>query len=609
MTTPELTTGSEPGSSGRSALRRLESQFLRPYRLAMALGLLGLIAQSLLMLPIPLLQGWVLDGLVPLVGTGGPIAGDASRQAQVSIALAFGTTAVCLIARTFLAWRVGTTMGRISQEVVVALRSTLQRKFMRLPMAYFDGQQTGRLMARVTSDVASILSFLNSGFLQLVTDLILALGIAVVLVWLRWQLALIALVVVPLYVVNHSLFARRIHQLSLEIRAQISALYALLSERVSAVRVVRSFAREDAELAALDERIDTHRALSWANTCTNATLGTLATLISGLGTVAVITAGAVLVRRGTMSVGELLAFYALIGQLYGPIVRLTQFQMTAVATLVSVERLFEVFDEPETIQERPDARPVPTGGALVFDDVRFRYGPDGPWIVDGIDLRIEPGRTVGILGPSGAGKSTLLALAPRLYDLEPGAGSITLGGIALRDLRLEQLRSRVALVPQQALLFEGTIRSNLLYATPDATPERIERALAIADLSALIASLPLGLQTPVGERGLSLSGGQRQRLALARALIAEPAILLLDDCTSALDTETEARIQAGLAAALPESAVVVVSHKVSSVWHADEILVLDGGRVLERGRHDELRALGGHYAATFEAQTHALALV
>ncbi len=603
----DVPTGSEPMRPvPASPLRRLESEFLRPYRLPLGLGLLGLVAQSLLMLPLPLLQGWVLDRLVALHSPGRPISPEAVSAARTAIGLGFVATVGCLLARTALAWLVSTTLGRISQEVVVALRSSLHRKLMRLPMAYFDAQQTGRLMARVTSDVGSILGFLNGGFLQLVTDLILALGIAVLLVWLRWQLALIALVVVPLYVVNHGLFARRIHGLSQEVRAQIAAIYALLSERVSAVRVVRSFAMEPAELAALDERIDTHRRLSWANTRANASLGALAALISGLGTVAVITAGAVLVRRGQMTVGEVLAFYALIGQLYGPLVRLTQFQMTAIATRVSVERLFEVFDEPEVLQERPGARPVPAGATLSFRNVRFRYGPEGPWVLDGIDLDIAPSRTVGILGASGAGKSTLLALAPRLYDLEPGAGSVRVGGIDVRDLRLADLRRRVAVVPQQALLFEGTIRSNLLYAAPEVTDDRVAQALEVADLTGLVAGLPLGLETPVGERGQSLSGGQRQRLALARALIAEPDFLLLDDCTSALDAETEGRIQAALARALPGRGLVIVAHKVSSVWHADEILVLDAGRVVERGSHDELLALGGRYAGTFEAQTHAL---
>lgn len=599
---------SRPRAPG-SLLRRLEAEFLRPYRPAIVLGLLALFAQSVLLLPIPLLQGWVMDHLIPLARGATPDRAARASAAMRVILTALGLSVGCHLARMALAWKVAATMGRISQEVVVALRGALHRKLMRLPMAYFDGQQTGRLMARVTSDVGSILSFLNSGSLQLVNDLILAAGIAVVLVWLQWRLAIVALVVVPLYAVNHRFFAGRIHRLSQEIRAQVASIYALLGERVSAVRVVRSFAKEEAEIAALDERIDAHRELSWANTRTNAYLSALATLISGLGTVFVITFGAALVGRGQLTVGELLAFYALIAQLYNPIVRLTQFQATAVATRVSVERLFEIFDEPEPVADRPGALPIDRPrGALEFRDVSFAYSPGGPLVLDRVSLAIEPGTTVGLLGASGSGKSTLLSLAPRLYDVPEGGGAVLLDGRDVRTLRLADLRRAVALVPQQAFLFEGTIRSNLTYAAPDATEEQVARALEAADLAALVRAMPLGLETPVGERGLTLSGGQRQRLALARALIADPAVLLLDDCTSALDAETEARIRSALEVLLPGRTCLIVSHKVASVRHADRIVVLDGGRVAQEGAHDELLARGGPYAEIYDQQTQALAV-
>ena len=602
-------TGSEsPPDEPDAPLRRLEARFLRPYRWSIALGLVGLLVQSLLVLPIPLLQGRVVDSLVPLVerpGTRGTAQSDAAARVILG---ALAATVACLLARSTLAWGVAVMMGRISQEVVVALRAALHGKFMKLPMSYFNAQQTGKLMARVTSDVGSIHAFLKSGFLQLVNDLILSMGVAVLLVWLQWRLASIALVAVPLYAVNQRFFSRKIRQLSLDIRAQVASIYALLSERVSAIRVVRSFAKEEAELAELDERIDAHRALSWANTRTNAYLSALATLISGLGTVAVISYGAILVGRGRLSVGELLAFYALVAQLYNPIVRLTQFQATAATMRVSVERLFEVLDERETLADRPGARPiVRPRGALSFRDVSFAYSPDGPPVLDRVDLEIEPGMTVGLLGPSGAGKSTLLALAPRLYDVPEGKGAIHFDGHDVRGLLLADLRRSVSLVPQQALLFEGTIRSNLLYAAPDATAAHIRGVLEAADFAATVDALPEGLDTPVGERGQTLSGGQRQRLALARALLADPAILLLDDCTSALDSETEARVRAALADLRPGRTSLIVSHKVASVRHADLIVVLDAGRIVDRGTHAGLLGRAGHYAEVYAQQTRVLA--
>ena len=378
-------------------------------------------------------------------------------------------------------------MGRISQEVVVALRGALHRKLQRLPMAYFDRQQTGRLMARVTSDVGSLLAFLNGGSLQLVTDLVLAAGdrgrcwsgSSGRSRWWPWS---------PCRSTPSTTGSSRgrIRELSAEIRAQVAAIYALLSERVSAVRVVRSFAKEEAELAALDERIDAHRALSWSNTRADACLGALATLISGLGTVFVVAFGAVLVGRGRMTVGELLAFYALVGQLYSPIVRLTQFQATAAATRVAVERIFEVLDEPEPIRDRPGARPVgrPRGAwssAASASPTRPAARP----VLDGIDLEVEPGTTLGVFGASGSGKSTLLALIPRLYDLAAGEGTILLDGQDVRDLQLSPTcagpwpwcRSRRCSSRGRSARTCSTPR-------PDATEAQIRRALEAADLAA-----------------------------------------------------------------------------------------------------------------------------
>ncbi|MGE3818458.1 MAG: ABC transporter ATP-binding protein [Isosphaeraceae bacterium] len=596
-----------PSSSPRAVLPRLERRFLRPYRVTFALALAGLLAQSALMLPVPILQGQILDRLVPFVGKTGTIEPSARSAVVWGLTLTLLLIVGCHLARTALSWWVTGTMGRISQEVVVALRGALHQKLMRLPMAYFDAQQTGKLMARVTSDVGSILSFVNSGLLQLLNDLLMAVGIAFVLVWLDWRLALVALVAVPLYAVNQSLFARRVQKLSLAIRAEVSAIYALLSERVSAVRVVRSYAREDAELATLDQRIDAHRGLNWRNTQANAFLGALATLISGAGTVAVLALGAWLVGRRTLTVGELLAFYSLVGQLYGPIVRLTQFQATAQATAVSVERLFEVFDEPEAVRDRPGARDVDQPrGRLAFRDVTFRYLADGPDVLRDVNLVIEPGTTVGVIGPSGSGKSTLLALAARLYDVPDDSGAVEFDDVDVRDLRLSGLRRTVALVPQQALLFEGTIRSNLAYANPDATPDALWRALEIADLASTVEGFPQGLETPVGERGLTLSGGQRQRLALARAIVADPSVLLLDDCTSALAAETESRIPDSLHENMPGRTRVIVSHKAASVRRADLIVVVEAGRIVEEGTHEELIERGGRYADAYLAQTHAM---
>jgi ABC-type multidrug transport system fused ATPase/permease subunit len=584
-----------------SGLRRIEAGFLRPHRAAFALALAGMLAQSALSLPTPLIQGRVVDALVSAVREGGA---DQTGPLGRPIALALLAMAACHLGRMVLGWRVAAMTSRVTLEIVRELTDALHRKLQRLDMPYFDRRQTGQIMARLTSDVGSLLIFLSGGAAQLAADLVLAAGIAVVLVWLRWELALPALAALPLYAANHKLFAGTIRELSQGLRAQVAGLYALLSERIPAVRVVRSFAREGAELDELDARIDAHRAVGWAGMRAVAWQGAATTMVGGLGTVAVVAYGASLAAHGRISVGDLLAFYALVTQLYQPIVRLTGAQSMIAATLVAVDRIAEVLDEPEPAPRRP-TRPLarrPRGG-LTYRNVSFAYGPGLRPVLDGVDLDIPPGTTLGLLGPSGSGKSTLLALAPRIYELSDGEGSILLDGRDVRDLDPAGLRRVVALVPQQAWLFEGTIRSNLTYAAPGASPEAIRRALETADLAELVDRLPLGLDTPVGERGQTLSGGQRQRLALARALLADPAVLLLDDCTSALDAETEARVQAALRDHRPGRTCVVVSHKVSSVRHADQIVVLDAGRVAERGTHHDLLRRGGLYAAMYRSQT------
>jgi ABC-type multidrug transport system fused ATPase/permease subunit len=565
-----------------------------------------MLLQSLLALPVPLLQGWVLDRIVPVLG--------GARPAEVAphgglIAGALAASVLCLLARAALAWKVAAVMARVSLEIVRDLTDALHRKLQRLPMAYFDGQQTGRLMARVTNDVGSLLIFLSSGSLQLVSDLVLASGIAVVLLWLQWQLAAVAFLVLPFYALTQRRFAGVLRSLTASVRGELAAVYALLSERVSAVRVVRSFVREESEIAEFDRRIDAHREFSRAAAGAGALQGAVAVLLAGAGTAAVLTWGVIRVRGGNLTVGELLAFYALVALLYAPIVRLSQFQGVAAATLVAADRVGEVLEEPEPARDLPGALPVRRArGSLRFHKVTFAYRPGGPRVLDGVDLVVEPGMTVGLLGPSGAGKSTLLALAPRLYELPEGHGTVLLDGHDVRGLRLADLRRAVALVPQQALLFEGTLRSNLAYAAPRASARRVRRALEVSDLTETVASLPDGLDTRVGERGVSLSGGQRQRVALARAILADPAVLLLDDCLSALDAETEDRVRTAMARFLPGRTRVIVSHKVASVRDADWIVVLDAGRITEQGSHETLLAAGGVYATTLRQQARPLAL-
>jgi ABC-type multidrug transport system fused ATPase/permease subunit len=337
--------------------------------------------------------------------------------------------------------------------------------------------------------------------------------------------------------------------------------------------------------------------------------GALAFLIGGIGSVAILMAGVSLIRQDLMTIGELLAFYALAAQLYGPITRLAHFHGILSATSVALERIGEVLDEPEMLSDNPRVLPVgPAPGALVFDEVTFSYPGRVKPALRKATLRVEPGMTIGILGPSGAGKSTLLALAAQLYEVPKGQGAIRFGNTDIRELGTADVRRAILLVPQNAVLFEGTLRSNLVYARPDASEADVLKAIRVAHLAKLVENLPLGLDTPVGERGVNLSGGQRQRMALARALIANPAMLLLDDCTSALDAATETHILRELAAAYPDQTRIVVSHKLTTIARADLIIVMDDGQIVEQGTHAELAARAGFYTRTRTLQLPKIAV-
>jgi ABC-type multidrug transport system fused ATPase/permease subunit len=575
-------------------LKKLEGAFLRPYRRHVAIAVAAMLVQSLLLVPLPWLQGWVIDRLMNIGGGG---TGDAPLQWLLVAAAVIPL--VCLLGRMALGWFSGGLMNRVSLEFVRALTDSLHRKLQRLPLAYFDRQETGQLMARLTNDVGTLLIFLSASSLQLIADLVLALGIIGGLIGLSWPLALVSFLALPLFFWNHRRFAARIWDLSRGVQQQTAGLYAVLSERISAVRTIRAFGTEQRELAEFALQLDRQTDESRKSLAATSVQSFMALLIGGLATVVLIGLSAALVQRGLITIGQAVAFITYLALFYQPLVRLTQFYGGITATLAAVDRITEVLAEPEPALPRSPRLPRRTRGELRLRNVSFRYAAGGPLVLAGIHLHVEPGTTVGIWGASGAGKSTLLALLPRLYDLPEGGGRILLDGRDIRSLNTADLRRSVMLVPQQARLFEGTIRFNLTYAARDADEALIRRALEAVDLADLVHSLPQGLDTWVGERGASLSGGQRQRLALARALIAQPPVLLLDDCTSALDAQTECYVRERIASFRPQQTRLIVSHKPEAMWAADWVVMLDRGRVVRQGPPQKVL---GHLINSPEAQ-------
>lgn len=571
-------------------VREVESAYLRPYWRQIALALAAMLVQSLVLLPLPWLQGRALDWLVRMVSEGLT----PSRSWLVSFfAVAAAIPLSCLIARMGLGWYSSGLMNRVSLEFVRELTDALHRKLQRLPLSFFDRQETGQLMARLTNDVGTLLIFLSAGSLQLAADLALAAGIVFGLLVLSWPLAIVSLAALPLFLWNHRRSETRIWQLSRGVQQQTAELYAVLSERLSAVRVVRACGAETSELAEFNRRLDrqtTHskqtlRATSWQS------FG--AVLIGGWATGILACLAAAVVQFGALTLGEAVSFLAYLGLLYQPLVRLTQFYGGISATLAAVDRIAELLEEPEPAPIATRRLPTPVRGELALENVSFAYDAAGPVVLKGLHLRADPGMTIGICGPSGSGKSTLLSLLPRLYDLPAAGGRILLDGCDIRALDGCDLRRNVLLVPQQARLFEGTIRFNLTYAARTAEEASLRRVLEAVDLAEFVDSLPRGLETWVGERGASLSGGQRQRLALARGLLVRSPVLLLDDCTSALDAQTEARVRRQIAEFSPRQTRLIVSHKQETLWEADWLVMLDHGGIVRQGDPRELLATAG----------------
>jgi ATP-binding cassette, subfamily B, multidrug efflux pump len=493
------------------------------------------------------------------------------------------------LARALFTFLQGYLAERASQGVAYDLRDALFERIERLSFSYYDRVQTGQLVTRLTSDVEQIRTFAGSGVVQLANAVVMMIGTTVLLLYLDWQLALVALAIVPILAVLLVRFVSRIRPLFREVQQTLGRLNTVLQEDLLGVRVIRAFAREDYETARyasvneelLEKNLTTVRVFS--------NNFPFVFLFANLGTLAIIWFGGWQVIGGRLSVGDLVAFNTLLGFMLFPILTIGFLSASISRAGASSQRVFDVLDAPLDVKDAPDASVLlPLSCRVDFDDVSFRYPGSARDILAGVSFTARPGQTVAVLGTTGSGKSTLVNLIPRFYDVTGGA--VRVDGNDVRDVTLSSLRSQIGIVLQETRLFSGTVRDNVAFGKPDATDEEIVAAAEAAQAGEFIRALSDGYDTVIGERGIGLSGGQRQRIAIARALLIDPRLLILDDSTSAVDAETEAAIQETLDRLMREKhrTVFVIAQRISTVRDADLILVLDEGSIAASGTHEEL---------------------
>jgi ABC-type multidrug transport system fused ATPase/permease subunit len=564
--------------------------FLRPYRAQLWGSLVFAWAAMGMTVLIPWLIGHAINAI-----------DDHEKADLLPLALAIFAAAVLrlglIVVRRVVA-------GKVSLGVEFDLRQTFYGHLQRLELGFFDAQQTGQLMSRATVDLQSIRFFLGYGLIFITQNLLtIVLASAVMFAMNPW-LALVALTPAPFVVYVASRYNRVSRPALQEVQQRIAELTAEAEENVSGIRIVKAFAREEYQLHRFQRAVSRVFDQSIYSTQLQAFFSPLLGLLPQLGIALVLLVGGREVIAGNLSPGEFTTYYVYLVMLAGPMRSLGMTMGMAQRAIASGNRLFEILDREPSIQSPPDAPALPAGGGRVeLRDVTLQYqGAAEVPALEGIDLEIEAGKTVALVGPSGAGKTSLVALIARLYD--PDAGSVRVDGADVREVEVASLRKEIAFVADDSFLFTASVAENIAYAQPAATMEEIEAAARRAQADGFIRALPDGYETRVGERGLTLSGGQRQRVAIARALLADPRILILDDATSSVDATTEAAIKSGLQEAMAGRTTFIIAHRLSTVSLADEIVVLDGGRIVDRGTHEELMEGCGFYR---EIAEHGLA--
>ena len=513
--------------------------------------------------------------------------------------------------------------ARIGEGLIYDLRTQVFDHVQRMPVAFFMRAQTGSLVSRLNSDVIGAQRAITTTLSSVVSNVISLVLVLITMLVLSWQVTLIALVLLPIFIFPAKWVGRRLQKISREQMVLDAEMGSLMTERfnVAGAMLAKLYGRPEDESAMFSDRAARVRDIGVIAGMYGRVFFTSLTLVAALATAMVYGVGGSLVVNGSFQLGTLVALATLLTRMYGPLPALSNVHVDVMTALVSFDRVFEVLDLPPMVAEKPGATPLPASAdapAVEFDDVTFSYpaasevslaslesiartdtAPSRE-VLHGVDFRVEPGSLTALVGPSGAGKTTITQLVSRLYDVSDGA--VRVGGQDVRDATLESLRGEIGVVTQDAHLFHDTIRANLVYARPDATDEELAEALRAAQIWSLVEDMPDGLDTVVGDRGYRLSGGEKQRLAIARLLLKAPSVVVLDEATAHLDSESEAAVQRALKTALAGRTSIVIAHRLSTIREADQILVIEDGRVAERGRHEELLDGGGLYAELYRTQ-------
>jgi ATP-binding cassette subfamily B protein len=591
----------------KGTLRRIV-RFARPYRWHITAFLLLVIVSAFLVIASPLLFKKIVDD-----GISKGNAGLVTALALIVALLAVVEAVLGLVQRWFSA--------RIGEGLIFDLRTRVFAHVQRMPVAFFTRTQTGALVSRLNSDVIGAQQAFTSTLSGVVSNIISLILVVGAMLALSWQLTVVAILMLPIFLIPARVLGRRLAAMTREQMNLNAEMSTAMTERfsVGGALLVTLFGHPSLEKADFGERAGRVRDLGIRIAMLGRVFFTALTLVAALATALVYGVGGNLAVRETLTVGTLLALVALLGRLYGPLTALSNVRVDVMTALVSFERVFEVLDLQPMIKDAPEAKDLPDDAASVeFDHVAFAYPTAdqvslaslesvavldkrvSAQVLDDVSFAVRPGEMVALVGPSGAGKTTITNLVARLYDVTGGA--VRIGGHDVRDVTLHSLHATIGYVTQDAHMFHDTIRANLAYAKPDATEDEMEDALRAAQIWPLVSELPDGLDTVVGDRGHRLSGGERQRLAIARLLLKAPKIVVLDEATAHLDSESEVAVQRALDTALEGRTSLVIAHRLSTVRTADQILVVDHGNIVERGTHEQLLAAGGEYAELYRTQ-------